>query len=70
MVKNRKPIPSNKLMVIMFKRSGKYYLVTSFVGTESEPEVFNTLAFQRSDDFKKVKQRSIKFWSNHTLIEE
>jgi hypothetical protein len=62
MVFNREPEPSNKLTLILLKKSNYYLLLTSYIGDQSEPEPW--------DDNAKDKQKSIEYWKNHALIQE
>lgn len=59
-VKNRKPIPSSKAVVILkYDEDQKWYiLITAFVGNKSEPEPWD----------RNATPNSKPFWDTHALI--
>lgn len=61
-VKNRQPIPTNELMVILKKSENAtestYVLITAFAGPQAEPEPWDTNATNDSRIF----------WASHALI--
>jgi len=65
-VKNREPLPCNKINIILKKEDNKVVLVTAYIGNESEPEPWD-----RQCKFNpELKKRAEEFWATHALIEE
>ena len=70
MVRNRKPVPSNVMSVLLVKRNGCYYLITSYIGKLAPAETWDKRAFTRQNNPRQAEQESIDFWKNHALIAE
>lgn len=66
MVKHREALPSNSVTIIMKKEKkdkDDYIVLTSYVGTKSEREPWDT-SLRKEEDRSKAKE----FWSKHALI--
>ena len=70
MVRNRKPIPTNVMSIMLTKRNGCYYLITSYIGKLAPAETWDKRAFLRQNNPRQAEQESIEFWKNHALIAE
>lgn len=70
MVRNRKPIPTNVMSIMLIRRNGCYYLITSYIGKLAPAETWDKRAFLRQNNPKQAEQESIEFWKNHALIAE
>lgn len=70
-VKNREPEPCDQFTLILKRDGEKYFVITAFVGGQSEPEPWDKRAFSFDKRGESVAQQaSIDFWSTRALIEE
>jgi len=62
-VKNKKPIPCNKLTIVL-KRLSEYSLIllTAYIGSIAEKEVLDPKLLPHE------KEKAINFWDSHALI--
>lgn len=68
-VRGRSPEPCRSVVVVLMRSTpDKYVLVTGFVGTKPEPEVWDTNAFARRPDPVDALNRAREFWNTHALI--
>lgn len=64
-VKNREPMPCNKINILLKREENKIVLVTAYIGNESEPEPWD-----RQCKYNPIqKKKSEEFWATHALIE-
>ena len=66
MVAKRETEDCDKLTIVLLRMGKNYKLLTTYVGGDAEPEVWNKKAFK--DEGSEIK--AIEFWDNHALIEE
>lgn len=68
-VLDREPVKTNILTVVLMRKKDYYVILTAFWGKASEPEPWDSNAFQRDPrGFDEAAKASKEFWENHALV--